>query len=42
MSKMCPLKGCKEKPGMCIHEKMMLGLVVIIILVIIVRALGLF
>ncbi len=42
MSKMCPLKGCKEKPGMCVHEKMMLGLVMIIILVIIVRALGLF
>lgn len=28
---MCPLTGCKEKPGMCMHEKAMLGLIIIII-----------
>lgn len=34
MSLMCTLKGCKEKEGMCIHEKLMIGLVGIAILVI--------
>lgn len=31
MALMCPLQGCKEKEGMCTHEKAMLGLIVIII-----------
>lgn len=26
MAKMCPMSGCKEKKGLCIHEKMMLGM----------------
>ena len=30
MSLMCSMKGCKEKQGMCIHEKMMLGMVVVV------------
>lgn len=34
MSLMCTLKGCKEKEGMCIHEKLMIGLVGIVILVV--------
>ena len=42
MAKICPIKGCKDKPEVCIHEKMMIGLVVVIILVIIARALGWF
>ena len=42
MVKMCPMSGCKDKPGMCIHEKMMMGLVVIIILVVIAKVLNLF
>ena len=29
MSLMCSMKGCKEKQGMCIHEKMMLGMMVV-------------
>ena len=37
MAKMCPMSGCKDKPGMCIHEKMMLGLGVIIVIVIVVK-----
>lgn len=32
MSLMCPLQGCGEKPGMCLHEKMMLaGLLALIV-----------
>jgi hypothetical protein len=27
---MCPLKGCKEKSGMCGHEKMALALAVLV------------
>lgn len=30
MSLMCNLDGCKQKPGMCIHEKMMLGTIIMI------------
>ena len=26
MAHMCPMSGCKEKAGMCVHEKMMLGM----------------
>lgn len=26
MPAMCPLSGCKVKSGMCIHDKMMLGM----------------
>lgn len=29
MSLMCPMKGCKQQQGMCIHEKMMAGMMVI-------------
>jgi hypothetical protein len=30
MSLMCSMDGCKKKQGMCIHEKMMLGMMVVI------------
>jgi len=30
MSLMCSMEGCKQKQGMCIHEKMMLGMMVAI------------
>jgi hypothetical protein len=36
MSLMCSLKGCKEKQGMCTHEKVMLGLIAIIVLVVLI------
>jgi hypothetical protein len=26
MAAMCPMKGCKAKQGLCIHEKMMVGM----------------
>lgn len=26
MAKMCPMSGCKSCEGMCIHEKMMIGM----------------
>ena len=26
MAKMCPIDGCKAAQGMCIHDKMMLGM----------------
>jgi hypothetical protein len=29
MSLMCPMEGCKAKPGMCIHEKMMMVVVLV-------------
>lgn len=29
MSLMCSMNGCKQKQGMCIHEKMMLGMMVV-------------
>ncbi len=28
MSLMCPMEGCKAKRGMCIHEKMMMFVVI--------------
>lgn len=32
MSLMCSMEGCKKKQGMCIHEKMMMGMMVIIMI----------
>jgi hypothetical protein len=29
MSLMCSMDGCKQKQGMCIHEKMMMSIVVL-------------
>ena len=31
MSLMCSAAGCKEKAGMCKHEKMLAGLVVVLV-----------
>lgn len=33
MSLMCSMDGCKEKQGMCIHEKMMIVLVAVMAIV---------
>ena len=30
MSVMCSKETCKAKPGMCVHEKMMLGMMLLI------------
>ena len=32
MAKMCPMDGCVEQKGMCIHDKMMVAMVVIVVL----------
>jgi hypothetical protein len=32
MAKMCPLSGCKKHSGFCIHDKMMLGMGVMLML----------
>lgn len=32
MAKMCPLSGCKASKGLCVHEKMMLGMGVLMTL----------
>lgn len=32
MSLMCPLEGCKQKHGMCVHEKMMMAIVVLAVI----------
>jgi len=29
MAKMCPIDACSKKPGLCIHEKMMIVLGVV-------------
>lgn len=29
MSLMCSMEGCKQKQGMCIHEKMMMVIIVV-------------
>ena len=29
MSLMCPMEGCKQKHGMCGHEKMMMVMVIL-------------
>ena len=26
MAKMCPMSGCKSCEGLCVHEKMMIGM----------------
>ena len=26
MAAMCPIDGCKAKKGLCIHDKMMIGM----------------
>lgn len=28
MAKMCPIDGCKATKGLCIHDKMMIGMAV--------------
>ena len=42
MTKVCPMNGCKDKQGMCIHEKMMVGIAIIVVLVVIAKVLGWF
>ena len=31
MSMMCSMEGCKQKAGMCKHEKMMAGVLVLLV-----------
>jgi hypothetical protein len=26
MAKLCPIDGCRAKSGLCIHDKMMIGM----------------
>lgn len=32
MSLMCPLEGCEQKQGMCIHEKIMLVMIILAVI----------
>lgn len=32
MAKMCPIDGCKAKQGLCIHDKLMIGMGVLLML----------
>ena len=41
MAVVCPIQGCKAKKGMCIHDWMML-IVVVVVLAVIAKALGWF
>lgn len=40
MAMMCPLEGCKAKLGMCGHEKMMLGIVILVVVAFVVAKLS--
>jgi hypothetical protein len=40
MALMCPLEGCKAKLGMCGHEKMMLGIVILVVVAFVVAKLS--
>lgn len=31
MAKMCPMSGCQGTHGMCIHDKMMFGMVALMV-----------
>ena len=31
MTKMCKMEGCKEHKGMCVHEKMMLVVMAVVV-----------
>jgi hypothetical protein len=31
MAMMCPIEGCKAKHGMCNHEKMMVGIAILVV-----------
>jgi|SaaInlStandDraft_4_1057021.scaffolds.fasta_scaffold00111_22 hypothetical protein len=42
MAKVCPLKGCSSTPGMCMHDRIMLVVAVVIVLVVIAKLLNLF
>jgi len=39
MAKICPMKSCKEKEGMCIHDKMMIGIMLIVVAFLVYKAL---
>jgi len=39
MAHVCPMKGCKESEGMCIHEKIMVGVVVLLVVIYIISKL---
>ena len=32
MSLMCSMEGCKQKRGMCIHEKMMMAVLIMAVI----------
>jgi hypothetical protein len=40
MAMMCPLDGCKAKHGMCGHEKMMVGIVILVVVAFVVAKLS--
>ncbi len=43
MSLMCSMEGCKRQSGMCKHEKMMAGFVIVVVVGFVAgKALGLF
>ncbi len=42
MAKMCPMCKPKQESGLCVHEKLIMGLVVIVVLYFIARSLGWF
>ena len=42
MAKMCPMKGCKTSEGMCVHEKMMAVIVMVVIVAAALKLLNVF
>jgi hypothetical protein len=42
MAKICPLKGCSSIPGMCMHDKIMLVVTIVIVIVVLAKLFNLF
>ncbi|MDD5615709.1 MAG: hypothetical protein PHH85_05855 [Candidatus Methanoperedens sp.] len=42
MAKMCSMEGCKTSEGMCVHEKMMLVVVMVAIVAVAAKFLNVF
>jgi len=40
MAKVCPMKGCKEKEGMCIHDKMMVIIMLVVVIFLLYKVLA--
>lgn len=42
MAKICPMNSCKEHEGMCMHDKLMIGMIAIALIAVIAKFSGVF